>query len=120
VGALVWSLATLLTAITRNFDELLLRHTASRSHFVILPHFVADMFPRKACRVMGIFLPRDSRGSALGYLIGGVVARNTVWRFPFYVGAARECPGAPVAVHSGAAARPVSTMPHTARLSETP
>ena len=27
VGALIWSVATLLTAITKNFDELLFRHT---------------------------------------------------------------------------------------------
>ena len=27
VGALIWSGATLLTAVTKNFDELLLRHT---------------------------------------------------------------------------------------------
>ncbi len=93
VGALVWSLATLLTAITRNFDELLLRHTlvgVGEASFVILsPTFVADMFPEeKRGRVMGIFYLAIPVGSALGYLIGGVLGSKYGWRFPFYVGAA--------------------------------
>ena len=93
VGALVWSLATLLTAITKNFDELLLRHTlvgVGEASFVILsPTFVADMFPEeKRGRVMGIFYLAIPVGSALGYLIGGVLGSKYGWRFPFYVGAA--------------------------------
>jgi MFS family permease len=93
VGALVWSLATLLTAITKNFDELLLRHTlvgVGEASFVILsPTFVADMFPeQKRGRVMGIFYLAIPVGSALGYLIGGVLGSKYGWRFPFYVGAA--------------------------------
>jgi MFS family permease len=93
VGAVIWSLATLLTAITRNFDELLLRHTlvgVGEASFVILsPTFVADMFPEeKRGRVMGIFYLAIPVGSALGYLIGGVLGSKYGWRFPFYVGAA--------------------------------
>jgi MFS transporter, Spinster family, sphingosine-1-phosphate transporter len=60
IGALVWSFATLLTAFTKNFDELLIRHTLvgiGEASFVILsPIFVADMFPpEKRGRVMGVF-----------------------------------------------------------------
>ena len=93
VGALIWSGATLLTAITKNFDELLLRHTlvgVGEASFVILsPTFVADMFPeRMRGRVMGIFYLAIPVGSALGYLIGGVLGSKYGWRFPFYVGAA--------------------------------
>ena len=92
-GALVWSGATLLTAITKNFDELLIRHTlvgVGEASFVILsPTFVADMFPeRMRGRVMGIFYLAIPVGSALGYLIGGVLGSKYGWRFPFYVGAA--------------------------------
>ena len=51
VGAIIWSGATLLTAFTHNFDELLLRHTIvgiGEASFVILsPTFVADMFPEE-------------------------------------------------------------------------
>jgi MFS family permease len=93
VGAVIWSGATLLTAFTRNFDELLLRHTLvgiGEASFVILsPTFVADMFPeKKRGRVMGIFYLAIPVGSALGFLVGGVLGPKYGWRVPFYVGAA--------------------------------
>ena len=92
-GALVWSVATLLTSVTKNFDELLIRHTLvgiGEASFVILsPTFVADMFPvEKRGRVMGIFYLAIPVGTALGYLLGGVMGPKYGWRTPFYVGAA--------------------------------
>jgi MFS transporter, Spinster family, sphingosine-1-phosphate transporter len=92
-GALIWSVATLTTAITKNFDELLIRHTLvgiGEASFVILsPTFVADMFPEdKRGRVMGIFYLAIPVGTALGYLLGGVMGPKYGWRTPFYVGAA--------------------------------
>jgi MFS family permease len=93
VGAIIWSGATLLTAFTKNFDELLLRHTLvgiGEASFVILsPTFVADMFPEdKRGRVMGVFYLAIPVGSALGFLVGGVLGPKYGWRVPFYVGAA--------------------------------
>ncbi len=92
-GALIWSVATLLTAITKNFDELLIRHTLvgiGEASFVILsPTFVADMFPEnQRGRVMGIFYLAIPVGTALGYLLGGFIGPRYGWRVPFYVGAA--------------------------------
>ena len=92
-GALVWSMATLLTAFTKNFDELLIRHTLvgiGEASFVILsPTFVADMFPpEKRGRVMGVFYLAIPVVTALGYLLGGVMGPKYGWRTPFYVGAA--------------------------------
>jgi MFS family permease len=92
-GALVWSMATLLTAFTKNFDELLIRHTLvgiGEASFVILsPTFVADMFPpEKRGRVMGVFYLAIPVGTALGYLLGGIMGPKYGWRTPFYVGAA--------------------------------
>jgi MFS family permease len=93
VGAVIWSGATLLTAFTKNFDELLLRHTLvgiGEASFVILsPTFVADMFSEeKRGRVMGIFYLAIPVGSALGFLVGGALGPKYGWRAPFYVGAA--------------------------------
>lgn len=93
VGALVWSVATLLTAVTRNFDELLIRHTlvgVGEASFVILsPTFVADMFPEnRRGRVMGIFYLAIPVGTALGYVLGGYIGPAYGWRAPFYIGAA--------------------------------
>jgi MFS transporter, Spinster family, sphingosine-1-phosphate transporter len=92
-GAIVWSVATLLTAVTKNFDELLIRHTLvgiGEASFVILsPTFVADMFPAdKRGRVMGVFYLAIPVGTALGYLLGGFMGPKYGWRAPFYVGAA--------------------------------
>jgi len=92
-GALVWSVATLLTAFTKNFNELLIRHTlvgVGEASFVILsPTFVADMFPvEKRGRVMGVFYLAIPVGTALGYLLGAVMGPKYGWRAPFYVGAA--------------------------------
>jgi MFS family permease len=92
-GALIWSVATLLTAFTHNFNELLIRHTLvglGEASFVILsPTFVADMFPvEKRGRVMGVFYLAIPVGTALGYLLGGIVGPKYGWRAPFYVGAA--------------------------------
>jgi len=92
-GAIVWSVATLLTAFTKNFDELLIRHTLvgiGEASFVILsPTLVADMFPvEKRGRVMGVFYLAIPVGTALGYLLGAVMGPKYGWRAPFYVGAA--------------------------------
>lgn len=92
-GALLWSVATLLTAVTKNFEALLIRHTLvgiGEASFVILsPTFVADMFPvEKRGRVMGVFYLAIPVGTALGYLLGGFMGPKYGWRAPFYVGAA--------------------------------
>jgi MFS family permease len=99
-GALVWSGATLLTAFTHDFTGLLIRHTLvgiGEVSFVILsPTFVADMFPEsQRGRVMGIFYLAIPVGTALGYVLGGLMGPAYGWRAPFYVGAA---PGALLAL----------------------
>jgi MFS family permease len=91
-GALIWSVATLLTAITKNFTELLIRHTivgVGEASFVVLsPTFVADMFPeRMRGRVMGIFYLAIPVGTGLGYVLGSRMGPKYGWRAPFYVGA---------------------------------
>jgi MFS family permease len=92
-GALVWSGATLLTAFTHSFEGLLVRRTlvgVGEASFVILsPTFVADMFPEgQRGRVMGVFYLAIPVGTALGYVLGGVMGPAYGWRAPFYVGAA--------------------------------
>lgn len=92
-GALLWSGATLLTAVTHNFTELLIRHTIvgiGEASFVILsPTLVADMFPEdERGRAMGTFYLALPVGTALGYVLGGVMGPAYGWRAPFYVGAA--------------------------------
>ena len=99
-GALIWSGATLLTAFTHDFTGLVIRHTLvgiGEASFVILsPTFVADMFPEnQRGRVMGVFYLAIPVGTAMGYVLGGLMGPAYGWRTPFYVGAA---PGAILAL----------------------
>ncbi len=92
VGAVVWSLATLLTAATHDFRTLLIRHTlvgVGEATFVaIAPAFLSDMFPeRRRGRILSIFYLAIPVGTALGYLIGGYLGGRLGWRSPFYVAA---------------------------------
>ncbi len=91
-GAFVWSLATLLSAVTHNYDELLLRHVivgiGEATFVAISPAFLSDLFPETVRgRVMGLFYLATPAGSALGYLIGSYLGTLYGWRAPFLVSA---------------------------------
>ena len=93
LGAIFWSGLTLLTAVTHNYTELLIRHTlvgVGEATFVtIAPTFVADLFHENVRgRILGVFYLAIPVGSAAGYLLGGYLAPQHGWRFPFYVAAA--------------------------------
>jgi MFS family permease len=89
-GAFVWSAATLLSAVTHNYDELLLRHVivgiGEATFVAISPAFLADLYPENIRgRVMGVFYLATPVGSALGYIIGGYLGHHYGWRMPFMV-----------------------------------
>ncbi|MGB7556098.1 MAG: MFS transporter [Candidatus Korobacteraceae bacterium] len=91
-GAFVWSLATLLSAVTHNYDELLLRHIivgiGEATFVAISPAFLSDLFPEAVRgRIMGLFYLATPVGSALGYLVGGFLGNRYGWRAPFLVSA---------------------------------
>jgi len=87
-GALIWSAATLLTAVTHNFAELMIRHTlvgVGEATFVaIAPSFLADLHPEnRRGRVLSVFYLAIPVGTAMGYLLGGALAARWGWRAPF-------------------------------------
>ena len=89
-GALLWSGATFLTAITHTYGQLLFRHTVvgigEASFVTIAPALLADLFPeRLRGRVLSIFYLAIPAGTACGYLLGGHFAARHEWRAPFYV-----------------------------------
>ncbi len=93
LGAMFWSGLTLLTAVTHTYTELLIRHTlvgVGEATFVtIAPTFVADLFHENVRgRILGVFYLAIPVGSAAGYLLGGYLAPQYGWRFPFYIAAA--------------------------------
>lgn len=92
LGAIFWSLLTLLTAVTHTYWELLVRHTlvgiGEATFVTIAPTFVADLFPeRMRGRIFGIFYLAIPVGTAAGYLLGGKLGPEHGWRFPFYIAA---------------------------------
>lgn len=90
IGAVIWSVATLLTAITHSYGVLLIRHTivgiGEATFVTITPAFVSDLFAEhKRGRIMAIFYVAIPVGTAIGYLVGGYLGHLYGWRAPFYV-----------------------------------
>ena len=91
-GAVLWSSATLLTAVTHSFETLFIRHTiigiGEASFVTIAPAFLSDMFPEhRRGRILSVFYLAIPVGTALGYLLGGHLGASHGWRAPFLVGA---------------------------------
>jgi len=91
-GALLWSAATLLTAVTHNFTELMIRHTlvgVGEATFVaIAPSFLSDLHAEnRRARILSVFYLAIPVGTALGYLLAGALTARWGWRAPFLVGA---------------------------------
>ena len=91
-GAFVWSLATLLTAVTHSYDQLLLRYAivgiGEATFLAISPAFLSDLFSETIRgRVMGFFYVATPVGTALGYVVGGFFGHRYGWRAPFMVSA---------------------------------
>jgi predicted MFS family arabinose efflux permease len=93
LGAMVWSGATLLTAITYDYTSLLVRHTivgiGEASFVTIAPALIADFYPEhRRGRMLAIFYLGLPVGTALGYLLGGYLGSRHGWRAPFLIAAA--------------------------------
>src|SRR5207249_5223597 len=92
LGGIFWSALTLLTAITHNYTELLIRHTVvgigEATFVVIAPAYIADLFSiERRGRMLAYFYLAIPVGSAVGYIVGGLLGTKYGWRAPFYVGA---------------------------------
>jgi MFS transporter, Spinster family, sphingosine-1-phosphate transporter len=90
-GALIWSGATLLTAVTYDFRTLLIRHTivglGEATFVAIAPAYISDLFAEnRRGRVLAIFSMAIPAGTALGYMVGGLLGAYG-WRIPFLVAA---------------------------------
>ncbi len=93
LGVLVWSLATALAGFARGFASLFLARAVvgigEAAYGTISPSLIADLYPRtQRGRVMAVFFAAIPVGSALGYVIGGLVEHAFGWRAAFFVAGA--------------------------------
>jgi MFS family permease len=89
-GVAIWSFATALSGFAVNYISLLLARASvgvgEAAYVTIAPSLLADYFPaRQRGRVMAIFFCAIPVGSALGYVVGGLVDAHFGWRAAFFV-----------------------------------
>ena len=87
-GVLVWSLGTLMSGHVGTFGSLLVFRVlvgfGEASFGTISPGWIADLFPSaRRNNAISFFYLAIPVGSALGYVIGGVVAAHYGWRAAF-------------------------------------
>jgi MFS family permease len=90
VSAALWSIATGFCGMASNFTALLLRRAAvgvgEAGFGPIAPTLIADYYPReRRGAILSWFYAAIPVGSALGFVIGGLVAASFGWRWAFYV-----------------------------------
>jgi MFS transporter, Spinster family, sphingosine-1-phosphate transporter len=93
LGVGIWSLATALSGLAASYLALLGARAAvgigEAAYGTIAPALLADTFPAdRRGRVMAVFFCAIPIGSALGYVVGGLVDAHYGWRMAFFVAGA--------------------------------
>jgi MFS family permease len=99
LGVFVWSAATVASGLAPTYALLLVARAVigagEASYSVVTPSLLSDCYPaERRARVLGIFYAAIPVGSALGYILGGVVGEAYGWRATFFIAGA---PGAALA-----------------------
>jgi predicted MFS family arabinose efflux permease len=89
-GVLIWSAATVASAIAPTYAALLLARAVigvgEGSYAVVTPSVLSDLYPaERRARVFAIFYAAIPVGTALGYALGGTVGSAFGWRTAFLV-----------------------------------
>jgi MFS family permease len=90
LGVACWSFATALSGLAGSYLTLLAARASvgvgEAAYVTIAPSLLSDYFPvRQRGRVMAIFFCAIPVGSALGYVVGGLVDKHFGWRMAFFV-----------------------------------
>jgi MFS transporter, Spinster family, sphingosine-1-phosphate transporter len=90
LGVAIWSVATALSGFAVSYLTLFLARATvgvgEAAYVTIAPSLLSDYFPvRQRGRVMAIFFCAIPVGSALGYVVGGLVDKHWGWRNAFFV-----------------------------------
>src|SRR5213083_1900430 len=89
IGVAIWSVATALAGLARNYVGLFAARAAvgvgEAAYGTISPALLADYYPRQQRgRAFAVFFAAIPIGSALGYIVGGLVDRYFGWRQAFF------------------------------------
>jgi MFS family permease len=89
-GIAIWSVATALGGFARNYIGLFAARAAvgvgEAAYGTISPALLADYYPReRRGRAFAVFFAAVPIGSALGYIVGGLVDHYFGWRQAFFV-----------------------------------
>ena len=90
LGVLIWSVATAAGGLVRNMTQLLLARAAvgvgEAAYGTVGPSLLADYFPRTSRgRAFAVFFVAIPVGSALGFVLGGLVDHRWGWRAAFLI-----------------------------------
>lgn len=90
LSAALWSIATGFCGSSSSFSQLLLRRAAvgvgEAGYGPIAPTLIADYYPaHRRGAILSWFYAAIPVGSALGFVLAGLVAENFGWRWAFYV-----------------------------------
>ena len=89
-GVFVWSAATVASGLAPTYLALLLARAVvgvgEASYAVVTPSLLSDCYPAdRRARVLGIFYAAIPVGTALGYILGGLVGERQGWRHAFFI-----------------------------------
>jgi MFS family permease len=89
-GVACWSVATALSGLAGSFAALFAARASvgvgEAAYVTVGPSLLSDYFPRdRRGRVMAIFFCAIPVGSALGYVVGGLMGAHFGWRAAFFV-----------------------------------
>ncbi len=90
LGVAIWSVATMLGGLAHSFAALFSARAAvgigEAAYATIAPALLADYYPKRLRgRVFAIFYAAIPLGSALGYILGGLMDAHFGWRTAFFV-----------------------------------
>ncbi|HUB06631.1 MAG TPA: MFS transporter [Myxococcales bacterium] len=90
LGVGIWSIATMLGGLAHSFASLFSARAAvgigEAAYATIAPALLADYYPKRLRgRVFSVFYAAIPLGSALGYILGGLMDAHFGWRAAFFV-----------------------------------
>jgi MFS family permease len=90
ISAIFWSLSTLVSGLAGGYRQLALARSAvgvgEAGYGTVSPSYLAEWFPlNQRARVMALYALGIPAGSAVGYLLGGVLGQHFGWRNAFFI-----------------------------------